>query len=218
MGLKRPKQYLPLAGKALLEWSLAPFLSADWIDGAVVVLARGDGDFGRLPIARHPKILTTAGGAVRLDSVLAGLSLVAELASIPETPVYVLVHDAAWPCVTVGDIERLCEEASDDQGGLLAVPLTETVKRETGERAEATVNGQALWRAQSPQVFRLDLLRQALLAARASGRTDGDEATAMESAGFRPRLVRGRESNLKITYAGDVPLAEFWLSRPAYLR
>ncbi|MDE2148879.1 MAG: 2-C-methyl-D-erythritol 4-phosphate cytidylyltransferase [Gammaproteobacteria bacterium] len=218
MGLGRPKQYLPVAGRALVEWSLAPFLRADWVDGVVVVLARGDSEFARLPIARHPKILITVGGAARLDSVLAGLTAVAEPASVTEAPVYVLVHDAARPCVTVDDIERLCREASDEHGGLLALPLTEAVKREVRERAEATLNSGALWRAQSPQLFRLDLLHKALEAARTGGATGVDEAAAMEAAGMRPRLVRGRESNLKVTYPEDVPLAEFWLSRAAYLR
>lgn len=217
MGVGRPKQYLTVGERALLEWSLAPFLEADWIDGAVVVLAKGDNEFARLPIARHPKILTAAGGAARMDSVLAGLAAVAETC-VPEVPVFVLVHDAARPCVTVEDIERLCDDASDDHGGLLAVPLTETLKQEARERALGTVNGSALWRAQSPQLFRLDLLRTVLEAAKRDGTVFNDESAAMEAAGYKPRLVRGRESNIKVTYPQDVPLAEFWLSRAAYLR
>ena len=216
MGLGRPKQYLPLAGRALLEWSLAPFLDAGWVDGIVLVLSKGDSEFARLPIAGHPKILVTGGGATRAESVLAGLRAVGERSL--EAPVYVLVHDAARPCLTVEDIERLREEASDENGGLLAVPVTDTLKLEERERAKGTTGQTSLWRAQSPQLFRLDLLRGALERAISAGEVPADEAGAMELAGYQPLLVRGRESNLKVTYPEDLPLAEFWLSRREYAR
>lgn len=218
MGVGRPKQYLPLRGRALLEWSLAPFLDASWIDGVVLVLAKSDSEFAKLPIARHPKILTVVGGAARADSVLAGLRAVGSASAGLEGPIYVLVHDAARPCLTVGDIETLRDEASDDNGGLLAVPVTDVLKRETRERSTATIDRSVLWRAQTPQLFRLDLLRAALEANAAKALASGDEAAAMEAAGYKPLLVRGRESNLKVTYPEDLPLAEFWLSRQDYAR
>jgi 2-C-methyl-D-erythritol 4-phosphate cytidylyltransferase len=218
MGLGKPKQYLPLRGKALIEWSIAPFLDTGWIDGIVIVLAKGDAEFSRLPIAGHPKIFTTAGGASRAESVLAGLQVVDSRSRSLEAPVYVLVHDAARPCLTCDDIETLREEASDEQGGLLALPVNDNLKKEDKERASATIDRAELWRAQTPQLFRLDLLRTALEAAVASGRVPADEAAAMECAERRPRLVRGRESNVKVTYPEDVPLAEFWLSRQEYVR
>lgn len=202
----------------MLEWSVAPFLQAEWIDGVVLVLPRGDTEFARLPIARHPKIVPLAGGIARTDSVLIGLTAVAELSAGLGAPVQVLVHDAARPCVTVEDIERLCDQADDEHGGLLAMPLNETLMRENRERATATLDSTALWRAQSPQVFRLDLLRAALESCSSRGDKPVDEASVMEAAGYRPRLIKGRESNVKITYPEDVPLAEFWLSRAAYLR
>jgi 2-C-methyl-D-erythritol 4-phosphate cytidylyltransferase len=214
MGLGKPKQYLPLCGRALLEWSLASFLDAGWIDGVVLALPKGDADFARLPIARHPKI----GGATRADSVLAGLGAVTERSLMLDAPVYVLVHDAARPCLTVDDVENLRDEASDDQGGLLAVPVTDVLKGEERECSARTVDHAALWRAQTPQLFRLDLLRAALEQAIAKGKPLGDEAAAMELAGYKPMLVRGRESNLKVTYPEDLPLAEFWLSRQEYAR
>jgi len=218
MGLGKPKQYLPLRGKALIEWSIAPFLDAGWIDGIVVVLAKGDTDFARLPIAGHPKIFTAPGGASRAESVLAGLQLVDGRSRSLESPVYVLVHDAARPCLTCDDIETLREEASDEDGGLLALPVNENLKREDKERSATTVDRKELWRAQTPQLFRVDLLRSALEAAVASGKAPVDEAAAMEQARHRPRLVRGRESNVKVTFPEDVPLAEFWLSRQEYVR
>src|SRR5882757_9118069 len=114
MMLGKPKQYLPLLGKALLEWSIAPFLDAGWIDGIAVVLARGDSEFAKLPIAHHPKIVTATGGASRAESVLAGLQLVQSRSQSLGSVVQVLVHDAARPCLTVDDLETLREEASDE--------------------------------------------------------------------------------------------------------
>jgi 2-C-methyl-D-erythritol 4-phosphate cytidylyltransferase len=218
MGLGKPKQYLPLQGRALLEWSLAPFLDAGWIDGVVLVLPKGDSEFARLPIAGHPKIFTVTGGAARADSVLAGLQAVDERSAALDAPVFVLVHDAARPCLTVDDVESLRDEASDEDGGLLAVPVTDVLKHEEKEHSARTVGHADLWRAQTPQLFRLDLLRSALEKALAGGKALGDEASAMELAGFKPLLVRGRESNLKVTYPEDLPLAEFWLSRQEYAR
>lgn len=218
MGLGKPKQYLPLRGRALLEWSLAPFLDAGWIDGVVLALPKGDTDYAKLPIAGHPKIVTVTGGAARADSVLAGLQAVVERSQMLDSPVYVLVHDAARPCLTVDDVETLRDEASDEQGGLLAVPVTDVLKQEEKECSARTVDHATLWRAQTPQLFRLDLLRTALEQAIAKGKPLGDEAAAMELAGYKPMLVRGRESNLKVTYPEDLPLAEFWLSRQEYAR
>jgi len=218
MGLGKPKQYLPLRGRALLEWSLAPFLDAGWIDGVVLALPKGDTDYAKLPIAGHPKVVTVTGGAARADSVLAGLQAVAERSQMLDSPVYVLVHDAARPCLTVDDVETLRDEASDEQGGLLAVPVTDVLKQEEKECSARTVDHATLWRAQTPQLVRLDLLRTALEQAIAKGKPLGDEAAAMELAGYKPMLVRGRESNLKVTYPEDLPLAEFWLSRQEYAR
>lgn len=212
MGLPRPKQYLPLRGRALLEWSIAPFLDTDWIDGVVLVLAKSDNEFSRLPVARHPKIVTTTGGAARAESVLEGLHVVAQRSQGFEE-VYVLVHDAARPCLMWSDLENLRDEASDEHGGLLALPATDTLKKARQGQVASTVDRAFIWRAQTPQLFRLDLLMNALNESAERGLGVTDEASAMERAGFRPRLVRGRESNIKVTYPEDLPLAEFWLTR-----
>lgn len=212
MGVDKPKQYLPLRGRALLEWSVAPFLDLPWIDGVVLVLARNDAEFARLPIARHPRILTAAGGAARAESVLAGLNRVAER-SRAFRDVYVLVHDAARPCVTYAEIERLQEEADDRHGGLLALPVTDTLKRGKQGRVAETVDRAFYWRAQTPQLFRLDTLMDALKECSSHGLEITDESSAMERAGYKPRLVRGLESNIKVTFPEDLRLAEFWLAQ-----
>lgn len=216
MGISRPKQYLPLRGRALIEWSLAPFLDAAWIDGVVLVLPKAEagrqGEFAQLPIARHPRIVTTVGGGARAESVLAGLRAVAACTKAFRD-VRVLVHDAARPCLQARDIDRLCEEADDEHGGILALPVTDTLKRGAHHQIAETVDRAAYWRAQTPQLFRLEKLTQALQDCAARGLEVTDEASAMEQVGYRPRLVRGRESNIKVTYPEDLQLAEFWLQR-----
>ncbi len=212
MGINRPKQYLPLRGRTILEWSLAPFLDHDQIDGVVLVLAKSDQEYSKLPIARHPKIVTTHGGVARADSVLAGLEMVAARTQGFEE-VFVMVHDAARPCVEWTDIERLREEADDEHGGLLALPVTDTLKKSKQGKVSSTVDRAFIWRAQTPQIFRLDLLMNSLKECAERGLEVTDEASAMERAGYTPRLVRGRDSNIKVTYAEDLAVAEFWLAR-----
>lgn len=207
----KPKQYLKLRGRALIEHSAALLIDAPWIDGLVIVVSPGDEEFARLALGKHWKVHAAAGGATRSESVLAGLRKVAEQAKA-EAP-FVLVHDAARPCLVRADLERLRDEASTEQGGLLATPVADTVKRAEGSHAASTLNRRELWRAQTPQLFRLDLLQRALEDCAARGIDVTDEAGAMETAGYRPRLVPGRESNLKVTYPDDLALAEFWLER-----
>lgn len=212
MGLNRPKQYLPLRGRTMLEWSLSSFLDCGWIDGVVLALARSDSEYPKLAIARHPKIVTTHGGAARAESVMAGLEAVAERTR-PFQEVYVLVHDAARPCLDWADLDRLREEATDHHGGLLAMPVTDTLKKAKQNKVAGTVDRAFYWRAQTPQLFRLDLLIAALRECAERGLAVTDEAGAMECAGYKPRLVRGRESNLKVTYPEDLLLADFWLAQ-----
>lgn len=200
----------------MIEWSLGALLDCGWVDGVVVVLAKSDQEFATLPVARHPKLVVTTGGAARADSVMAGLREVATRTTAFRE-VHVLVHDAARPCLEVGSIEQLVDEADDKHGGLLALPCTDTLKRgkQAGgsSRVVETVDRAFYWRAQTPQLFRLDLLTQALEECRARDVAVTDEASAMERAGYHPRLVRGRESNIKVTFPEDLALAEFWLSQ-----
>lgn len=212
MGLARPKQYLSLCGRSLIEWSLAPLLDAGWVDGVVVVIARNDADFARLPVARHPKIAITHGGGARADSVLAGLDAVTERTR-GFSKVQVLVHDAARPCLQAADLGRLRDEVDESNGGLLAMPVIDTLKRGQHGKVRETVDRTHYWRAQTPQLFRLDLLRAALHDCAQRKLQVTDEASAMEQAGHEPRLVKGNESNIKVTYPEDLQLAEFWLQR-----
>jgi 2-C-methyl-D-erythritol 4-phosphate cytidylyltransferase len=211
MRSETPKQYLRAAGRTLIEHSVDAFLKLDWIEGIVVVLPKGDDIFGKLSGCRNQRVHTATGGASRADSILAGLNCVAELAK--DDRLYVLVHDAARPCITRVDIERLRNEASDEQGGVLAIPIADTLKRAQDERVGETVDRRGLWAAQTPQLFRLDLLRSALAFAAQRKVEVTDEAAAMEAKGARPRLVPGRKSNIKVTYPEDLALAEFWLQR-----
>ena len=212
MGISQPKQYLPLRGRTLLEWSVGVFLELDWVDGVVLVLAKNDADYPRLPIAKHPRVVTTTGGAARAESVLAGLECVAER-SRGFANVYALVHDAARPCVRWNDIERLRDEASDKNGGLLARPVADTLKKSKKSKVAGTLDRSFVWRAQTPQLFRLDLLRTALSECLVRDLEVTDESSAMERAGYKPRLVQGAESNIKVTYPEDLKLADFWLAQ-----
>jgi 2-C-methyl-D-erythritol 4-phosphate cytidylyltransferase len=213
MRSERPKQYLQIRGHSLIEYSLAPFFQSGWVDGVVVVLAPGDDEFSRLPMAKHWKLHVTMGGATRAESVLAGLRRVTDLSLGDDASTFVLVHDAARPCVIRADIEHLREEASDEKGGLLAVPVADTLKRANDDHVQETVDRRDLWRAQTPQLFRLDLLRRALEASAGKNQEVTDESSAMEALGLHPLLVPGRKSNVKVTYPEDLALAEFWLSR-----
>ncbi|HHW76495.1 MAG TPA: 2-C-methyl-D-erythritol 4-phosphate cytidylyltransferase, partial [Xanthomonadaceae bacterium] len=139
----------------------------------------------------------------------------AGLAAVPVSATVVVVHDAARPCLTPADLDRLLSELADDPvGGLLAAPVRDTLKQaDLAGRIAATVDRSRLWHALTPQMFRLGMLHDALRAALARGLLVTDEAAAMEAAGFAPRLIEGRADNLKITRPEDLALAEFFLSR-----
>lgn len=205
MAAARPKQYLDLGGRPVLAWSLERLLATPWLAGVVVVLAADDADFERLPESRHPRLARATGGAERADSVRAGLARLRELGAVDDDRVY--VHDAARPCVTAADLDALRAAAEGDDGALLAAPLADTIKR-GDDAVEATVPRDGLWRALTPQCFPLAALRAALEAARDAGFNVTDEASAMEHAGHRPRLVPAAADNLKITLPTDLPLAE----------
>jgi 2-C-methyl-D-erythritol 4-phosphate cytidylyltransferase len=202
-----PKQYLPLAGRTVIEWSLRPFFARADCAAIVVVLAQDDRRWHQLSVARDPKIMTARGGAQRIDSVRAGLAALSDRAREHD---WVLVHDAARPCLTADDLDRLINDVRDDDaGGLLAVPVVDTLKRASDtNRALETVPRTALWRALTPQMFRFGLLKRALAEASDRGRAVTDEAQAIEALGLHPRLVAGDADNLKITVPDDLQRAE----------
>lgn len=206
MGAPLPKQYLPLAGRTVIEHALAPLIDCAALAGGVVVLAADDTTWPQLPVCRRPRVKTATGGAERCHSVLNGLAALALEAGDDD---WVLVHDAARPCLPAGDLARLIEIcAQDEVGGLLAVPLADTIKRAGDDgRVQATVPRTGLWRGLTPQMFRLGLLRRAIETALAAGEMPTDEASAIERLGLRPRLVEGSAANLKITRPGDLAMA-----------
>ncbi|PIA70839.1 2-C-methyl-D-erythritol 4-phosphate cytidylyltransferase [Pseudomonas sediminis] len=204
MAADRPKQYLQIAGRCILEHTLHCFLDHPGLLGAMVCVAVDDPFWPHLPVANDARIRRAPGGHERADSVLAGLeALVAEGANSED---WVLVHDAARPNLSREDLERLLDSLADDPvGGLLAVPARDTLKRAGSDgRVVETVDRSVIWQAYTPQMFRLGALREALAQALKEGVAVTDEASAMEWAGQSPRLIEGRADNLKVTRPEDL--------------
>jgi 2-C-methyl-D-erythritol 4-phosphate cytidylyltransferase len=208
LAAESPKQYLRLAGQPML-WHAVNSVCVAAVESVFVVLAPDDKTYGSHDWTRFAGKLEPlyCGGETRRDSVYNGL--VAAMAAV-DADDWVLVHDAARPCLPGEDLRRLIDEASADAvGGILALPIADTVKRAADEagvpRIRATEDRAALWLAQTPQMFRVGLLAQALRAAK--GRIT-DEAGAVEEMGLHPRIVKGSRDNLKVTYPEDVAIAE----------
>jgi 2-C-methyl-D-erythritol 4-phosphate cytidylyltransferase len=206
MGGSLPKQFLPLRSRTVLAWALEPLLRCPRVAGVVLAVPPGDARW-RDAVGEPAGLLTVEGGSERCDSVLAGLEALAGRSAAED---WVLVHDAARPCLAIGELASLLDSLWNDAvGGLLALPLTDTLKRsDASGRVAETLPRRGLWRALTPQMFRYAALREALRVAAADGDPPTDEAAAMERAGHRPRLVPGRPENLKITGPDDLALAE----------
>jgi 2-C-methyl-D-erythritol 4-phosphate cytidylyltransferase len=204
-----PKQYAALGTSTVIEHALAPFEADADCTGIVVVIAADDTLWPAIAARRTRLIETAPGGAERVHSVRAGLRALAQHAREDD---WIMVHDAARPCFAASDLAQLKRElAAHEVGGLLAMPLSDTLKRAANAAnppaVEGTVDRAGLWRAATPQVFRFGHLARALDAALAAHRLPTDEAQAIEWAGFRPRLVAGRPDNIKVTTADDLGLA-----------
>lgn len=212
MGSSVPKQYLEIAGARLAEHTLDALLAAGCIHEIVVAVAPDDALWLTLPEALRARVRTVRGGDERAASVLNALG---GFSQRPAPGDWVLVHDMARPCVRPERIRSMIDELGGDEvGGLLALPVVDTLKRADGaQRVRETVDRAALWRAQTPQVFRFTVLERALREARASGVTITDEAMAVERLGLAPRLLRGSADNIKVTVADDMELANYYLSR-----
>ena len=210
MGAAAPKQYLPLAGRPMLYHSIK-CMAVPPFETVFVVLAPDDTTFAQFDWGEFGGRLEPlyCGGATRRDSVHNGL--IAAMAAV-DADDWVLVHDAARPCLPRADLARLIDTLKDDEvGGLLALPAADTVKRATPDaRVTATEDRSQLWLAQTPQMFRAGLLAQALHTAHGEVT---DEASAVEQMGLKPRLVAGSRLNLKVTYPEDVLIAEGILGR-----
>jgi len=202
-----PKQYATLAGQPML-WHAIRAVCVPPVETVFVVLAPDDSAFAAHDWSAFDGRLEAlyCGGETRRDSVFNGL-----LAAQLQADDWVLVHDAARPCLPERDLKRLMDECGgDDVGGLLALPVADTVKRAMDHRVVKTENRSALWLAQTPQMFRAGLLMQALQRARGPVT---DEASAIEQIGLQPRLVQGSRENLKVTWPEDFAIAEALLRR-----
>ena len=204
MQADRPKQYLTVQGKTLLELTLAVFLGHPALQGIVVCIGADDPYWPTLPCAQHPKITAVNGGAERADSVLAGLRYLQQQGIAAEH--WVLVHDAARPNLQQDDLNHLLTQLADDAvGGLLALPARDTLKQVGADgRVQCTLDRSRVWQALTPQMFRLAPLSAALQVGLQRGDSITDEASAMEHAGLSPRLVAGRGDNIKVTQPEDL--------------
>ena len=206
MGGELPKQYLPLAGQPMIYHALTTLCACEDIATVFVVLAPNDTQFHQYDWSDFGDKLQPlyCGGATRAESVVNGL-----MASELEPEDWVLVHDAARPCLTQTQLALLIEELRDDKvGGILAVPVADTLKRaNAAQRIAHTENRAGLWQAQTPQMFRIGLLLQALQ----TTPEVTDEASAIEALGLHPKLVESETTNFKVTYPQDIKFAEFLL-------
>ena len=207
-----PKQYLDVNGQPLIVHTLQALARVPRIEKIIVVLSPEDAHWRGLVANDRPawQALSTrvetinVGGKSRRDSVLNGLN------AIEYANVWIMVHDAARPCVRSELIEQFIDELENDPiGGLLALPLSDTIKLDDGNlRVAKTLSRENIWRAQTPQMFKFELLKKALTASPNAT----DEAEAIEATGHQPKLVIGDSANLKVTYATDLKLAKMLLS------
>ena len=209
MNADRPKQYLELAGKTVIEHTLLRLLSAEVFTAVAVAISEEDPYWPDLDVSAHKKIITAAGGKERADSVLSALKAIRAVASDDD---WVLVHDAARPCITTIDIHHLIDSLKTDEiGGILALSSHDTLKSVQGDNIiVGTLDRSHIWRALTPQMFRYGLLKNALEAAEGNAAIT-DEASALELQGMQPKIVEGRPDNIKITRPEDLALAQFYM-------
>lgn len=211
MSVDKPKQYISVKDKTILEHTINCFIDREEITAVVVVISKEDEYWPGLDVARHDKIITAAGGVERYHSVANGLQVLQDKA---EEHDWVLVHDAARPCLNQSAIDRLIIELrSHGVGGILALPCRDTMKRanSSGEIVE-TVERESLWRAQTPQMFRYGKLHAAIEKILSDDIVVTDEAMAMELLGYRPMLVQGHQENIKVTRKDDLQYLELFLN------
>ena len=210
MKADRPKQYLKINGKTILEHTVEKLLAHPQVSQIVVAISDDDPYYPELPLTQNPQVIRVAGGSERADSVLSALDYIEK----QQLGDWVMVHDAARPCVQLSDIDKLISTAmSHDVGAILAAPVRDTLKRGAQGQIDHTVERADLWHALTPQMFRAEPLWNVLSEALQQGVSITDEASAFEWKGFSPALVAGRSDNFKITQPEDLALAEFYLSQ-----
>ncbi|MDD1616744.1 MAG: 2-C-methyl-D-erythritol 4-phosphate cytidylyltransferase [Methylococcaceae bacterium NSP1-2] len=210
MNADRPKQYLDLAGQTVIEHTLLRLLHANIFAAVAVAISEEDPYWSELTVASHEKIIRAKGGKERADSVLSGLHTIRDQAADDD---WVLVHDAARPCITSEDIHHLINSlVNDDVGGILALPSADTLKNVLGNNIVGTLDRSHIWRALTPQMFRYGSLKSALELA-VGNPAITDEASALELQGLQPKIVEGRPDNIKITRPEDLALAHFFMEQ-----
>ena len=211
MQADRPKQYLPLAGMTVLEYTLKKLLAHQGVKGLIVSVAEHDPYWSALDISNHPRVIAVPGGQERCHSVCNGLQeLIKHLAPSD----WVMVHDVARPCLTHQELDALFAAAALNQadGFVLGMPVRDTMKLTNSDGVvEGTPDRSRLWHAFTPQMFRVEALLSAIESCLATGYLVTDEASAMEQCGHTVQMVAGSANNIKITRPEDLPLAEFIL-------
>ncbi len=211
-----PKQYLLLNGRPVLEHTINSLLKNKNISGLVIALRQDDDYFTDIKVMSDKPVLRAVGGKERVDSVLNALNELFKHDQFDMSSDWVMVHDAVRACLRQGDIDKLVDDvAKDKNGGLLALPVRDTMKRQSSGKpfatVEKTIDRENLWHALTPQYFHAASLKQALEAAQRGDVVVTDESSAMEFVGFSPRLVSGYEDNIKITRPDDLRLASLFL-------
>lgn len=211
LGSAIPKQYLAIAGAPVLTHTLNRLAAVEQIDAIFVGIAEADRHWQQLVHSHRTRVACYTGGQSRAETVWLGIQALQECASDDD---WVLVHDAARPCVQVEDIHALISAVVPSlSGGLLAVPITDTIKTANKDSTAAqTMDRTKLWRAQTPQLFQFSVLYGALKAASHDFESISDESTAVEKLGLHPLLVQCTQRNIKITNSEDLQLAEIILS------
>ena len=210
MNADRPKQYLLLSKKTVIEQTLTRLIESDVFEKIVVAISDGDPYWDNLPISKHKKIIRANGGKERADSVLNAL---AEIENVADENDWILVHDAARPCITTNDIKKLISELEHDEvGGILALSSHDTLKDVDGLQILSTHDRNRIWRALTPQMFRYGALKKSLEIHQGNNAIT-DEASALEFQGLSPKIVEGRADNIKITRPEDLALAQFYLAQ-----
>ncbi|HSC76217.1 MAG TPA: bifunctional 2-C-methyl-D-erythritol 4-phosphate cytidylyltransferase/2-C-methyl-D-erythritol 2,4-cyclodiphosphate synthase [Pseudomonadales bacterium] len=208
-GSGRAKQYARIGNATVLEYSISALLQYSNLQKIVVALHPDDTQGKQLPLLQHEKVCFVTGGAERADSVLQALCYLRDFAKQDD---FILVHDAARPCLSYADVQKLIDALHNDPvGGILAVPTTDTLKNVDAMNIVGTVDRSAIWQAQTPQMFRFAVLLECLQHAQQKKQVVTDEASAIEACNYSAKLVLGSRSNIKITYPDDLALAAFYL-------
>ena len=208
-----PKQYLKLLDRPVIEHSINRLLAVEQVSGVIVALQADDPYWPEVVIRSEKPVLLAQGGKERCHSVMNALDILSRTPGYDSATTWVLVHDAVRPCVSIDDIRQLITQAAGtESGGLLAMPVRDTLKRQDdAQHVQTTVDRTGLWHALTPQLFACDRLKMALSSALAEGFLVTDEASAMEHAGYHPLLVQGGEENIKITRPADLRLSALYL-------